>query len=514
MTKFKNIKFILGLMLMGVLFTLGSSVHAQGEEELNVAYVAAISSLDPHTGIHGGEQQVLWALFDSLIRFDEDINLLPGLAESWEYTDPTTLLLHIRPGVTFHDGTELNAEAVKWNFERQMDPEVDATTQGEFSLVESIEVVDEHTLKITFSAPTASFLGALTDRAGMMVSPAAVEQHGDAFGRSPVGAGPFVFDRWVEGSYWTLTKNPDFWEEGYPKLDRLTFNYFELPEAAMQALKAGQIDFYQEFPSHELPWVQQSPNYEFVNAPTLKLRTIYVNAADAPFDNLALRKAVAYSLDREALTAAFGGEGAEPAAGYWPIGYWAKDPDVQFYSYDPEMAAQKLQEAYDTGYDGTPLKVCSNNIGITPEIAQAVHSMVADAGIPIELMIADNTTISTRIHSERICPFYVSTWSGRTDPDQTATGLFHSAGGFLPPRSADPSEKGDAELDRLIEAARTELDPEKRRELYSQVEQRAIDLVFMMPVFGIGWETAVASNVTGFEPGLIGKPIYRTMDIE
>jgi peptide/nickel transport system substrate-binding protein len=491
-----------------------NSAAPKGPKELRVAYTGTISTLDPHTGIHGTEHQVLWAIFDSLIRFDANLNLQPGLAEKWEFPDPTTLVLSLRPGLKFHDGTPLDAKAVKWNIERQQDKSAKAVTASEVAIISGMEVVNDTTIKLKLKSPSASILATLTDRAGMMVSPTAVQKYGNDFGRNPVGAGPFVFKEWIEGSHWTLTKNADFWEKGYPKVDTIVFDHFKGNETAMQALKSGEIDFFQGLSAQDTEWVEQSPDFDLNVKPTIKFYSLYVNTYTKPGDNLALRQAISYALDRDTLGEVFGGKGVKAAPGYWPDGYWAKDSKVKFYPYDVNKAKAKLEEAKATGYDGTPVKMTVYSAGDYPRVGEAIQQMLTKAGINVDMMVGDNTAMTQKFDVENCCVLKLTSWTGRTDPDQTATQLFHSGGGYFYPRNVKADAKGDQELNKLIEAARAEYDPKKRAEIYGKAEQRVVDGVINIPLYFLPWNTAIRKNVTGFDANIMGKPIFRTFDFK
>jgi len=155
---------------------------------LRVALRAEVSTLDPHKGASGTDHMYLYPIYDTLVRFDEKLNALPGLAESWETPDPKTLVLKLRRGVKFHDGTPFDAEAVKFNILRAQDKKLSAIT-SELAGIEAVETPDPQTVRLKLARPDAALVLTLADRAGMMVSPTAAQKQGDQFGRNPVGAG-------------------------------------------------------------------------------------------------------------------------------------------------------------------------------------------------------------------------------------------------------------------------------------------------------------------------------------
>jgi peptide/nickel transport system substrate-binding protein len=205
---------------------------------IKLAWVDAVDTLDPHFTASLGSVKILNNIFNGLLKVAYDgkkVSFVPDLAESWEMPDDKTHVFKLRRGVKFHNGDPCDAEAVKWSLERVKDPAVGSPHAWKFETLAGIDIVDESTIRMRFSKPYAFLPVALTGstgRAGTIVSKRAVEQHGKAFGRNPVGTGPFKFAGWRENESITLARNPDYFEPGLPYLDGVQILLIKEPTAA------------------------------------------------------------------------------------------------------------------------------------------------------------------------------------------------------------------------------------------------------------------------------------------
>ena len=199
----------------------------------------------------------------------------------------------------FHDGTEFNAEAVKFNLDR--DRQKNSNRKGELSAVAEVKVVDPQTVQIVLSKPYAPLLSQLTDRAGMMVSPAAVKKDGDKFQNNPVGTGPYKFQERKKGNQLVLVKNPDYWKKGYPKTEKLIFKIMTDSNVALVNLKSGQVDMTNRFPLNEVSKYASDSKIGIVNQPGPGFKGIMFNLKDPAFQDKRVRQAINKVIDREAI---------------------------------------------------------------------------------------------------------------------------------------------------------------------------------------------------------------------
>lgn len=501
---------VLVLLTALLLVTLSSVTPVSAKEvHVRIGLVAGgFLSFDPHRGYSGHEHQVLFAVFDQLIRYDVEGNFLPGLAESWEWVGDTTLILNLRRGVRFHDGTPFNAEAVVWNFQRIMDPETGSFIRGEWSDVTSVEAVDEYTVKIELRQPSSAFLAYLADRSGAIVSPTAVRAMGDQkFGVNPVGAGPFIFKEWVDGSHVTLVRNPDFWEEGYPKADRITLYEFRSHETKVRALMAGDLDFIWIVPEKDVQWFVDHPDFVFVNAPTIATILMSYNNTMSPLDDVNLRRAIQAAIDRDTvLRIAEGGLGSVSPSLY-PRGFWSVDPTLEVPPYDPEGARKYLAQSK---YAGETIDFVVANDPVSIRAAQVVQQMLADIGVKISIQPMQGAEVSARYYERAEAHGRIGGWSGRPDPDVNYYARLGCGGSYNAPR---PRGYCDPVVDELLDKGRTTTDPKGRAAIYAELDRHVLDQALHIPLWFRSWSAAMRKELTGFKPYLFGKPIYRELGL-
>ena len=211
---------------------------------LRVGFYIEAATMDPHLSGSKIDRQVYHNIYEPLVTLDTSLGIRPGLAESWSQPDPRTLVFKLRRGVKFHDGTEFNAESAKFNFER-MKSEPKSVRKGEVANIDTVEVVDAHTLKVNLKKADAALLATLTDRAGMMVSPKVVQERGAELQRNARGAGtgPFEFVEWVKDSHLVIKRNDAYWnKQGGPYLDRVRYRPIPDDVVKLQSLQSGEID--------------------------------------------------------------------------------------------------------------------------------------------------------------------------------------------------------------------------------------------------------------------------------
>ncbi len=500
---------VLGVVALAMLATaalpsLASQQAGARAVHIRIAAVEPnIRNYDPHKGFSGLEHRVLYAVFDQLVRFDRAGNFVPGLAESWEWSDPRTLVLNLRRGVKFHDGTPFNAEAVVFNFRRIMNPEEQSIVRGEWTGVESVEATGEHRVRITLRVASAAFLAALTDRSGMIVSPTAVRQMGEEFGHRPVGAGPFVLQTWVPGSHVTLVRNPDYWEKEFPKADRLTIYQFKADEPAVRGLKSGGVDFMQGVPSKDVAWVKASRGFDFVDRPTVSSLVMSYNLTKAPVDDVHFRRAIQAAIDRRAiLNVVYGGIG-QLSASMLPKGFWSVDPVMLAPAYDPARAKHHLSQSK---YRGEKLSLVVSPDDRIVKSAQMIQQFLGDVGIPAEITPLPGPEQLARFFTGREFQGRIGGWSGRSDPHLNYFAVIGCGGSFNVPR---PRGYCDPRIEELLQQGSASQDREVRKKAYSALDLYLNDQAMFLTLLHESWAVATRKSLTGFVPYLFGKPIYK-----
>ncbi|MBR27799.1 MAG: ABC transporter substrate-binding protein [Rhodobacteraceae bacterium] len=309
-------------------------------------------NLDPTAGAAAAIDEVVYAnVFEGLTRIDETGAAQPALARSWEISeDGLTYVFHLVEGATFHDGAAFDASDVKFSFDRAMAEDSQNAQKVLFEPIETIEVVDPATVKITLKRPTGAFLFNMGWGDAVIVDPESAATNAT----HPVGTGPFVFGDWAKGASITLEKNPDYWGEP-AQLDRATFKFISDPTAALAALMAGDVDGFPIWPSPEtVPQIEADPRFDVVMGSTEGETILGTNNAKAPFDQLKVRQAIAHALDRQAIVdGAMFGVGTPIYTHYPPHGPAFEDLSG-LYPHDLDKARALLAEAgFPDGFDAT-----------------------------------------------------------------------------------------------------------------------------------------------------------------
>jgi peptide/nickel transport system substrate-binding protein len=269
----KRLLALLLLLLVGLGFAQGS--------ELVIARPSDAISLDAQEESTAPGAWVYGNIIEPLIALNADGSIEPRLATEWEFIDPTRLRFKLREGVTFHDGTPFNAEAVKFTWDRALFSDPPGRWQGLAGPIAAVEVVDEYTVDIVSSVPYGPLLLTATMVYTGVVSPAAVEQYGEAYGRNPVGTGPFKFVEWQTNDHITLEANEDYWR-GRPALDRVIFRVIPEDGARMLALRAGEVDMVLNPPPSELAAFESDPAFAVSMADSVQVFYLGFNLDKPP----------------------------------------------------------------------------------------------------------------------------------------------------------------------------------------------------------------------------------------
>ncbi|WP_052948763.1 ABC transporter substrate-binding protein [Mesobacillus campisalis] len=473
--------------------TQSSSEPKQGGD-LIFGYDTDISNFDPILGNSGNDHALLYPVYDTLVNYNSNLEAQPGLAESWETPDEKTILLHLRKGVTFHDGTAFNAEAVKFNLDRVNSEQ---SNVSDISNVESVEVVDESTVKLNLKQPDSSILLALSDRSGMMVSPTAVEKLGADFAQNPVGAGPFKFAKWVHNGEIKFEKNENYWQKGLPYLDTITAKIMPDENTRLNSLKSGQLSFYWNVSPNNVQVLKKDPNIVLDSKMRVFVHNIYINTKLAPFDKKEVRQAFQYAIDRKAIVdALYYGQG-EPATQAFPKDYWAYNPDLKL-EYNPEKSKELLKSA---GLDSVSFDMVVPTVPEWQRMGEAIKGQAKKAGIEINIQTMEMNKGNSLYFNEKQIPANLTAWTGRPDPQQTVN-LFFSGNGFYNTGGESTPEK-----EELINKAAASYDQKERAELYGKINEVAIyDEAMTIPLVFTPVTAAMTPQVKGFEGTLLGKP--------
>jgi len=432
---------------------------------LRVGLIVDVATLDPHLSGSKVDRQVYHNLFDPLFILDEKLQIQPNLAESYQNPDPKTLVLKLRQGVKFHDGTDFNADAVKQNFERMAtDPK--SVRKGEVANIASADVVDPLTVKLNLKQPDSTLLAGLTDRAGMMISPTALKKLGPDLERNPAGAGtgPFEFVEWVKDDHLLLKRNQSYWSKDAPYLDQIRYRPLPDDTVKLQSLQTGEIDAMDYLAPRNVSVAKADSTLVVVDVPSLAAFWYMLNTTRPPFDNKALRQAVMYAIDNEAIVKGVWLNVGVPANGPISPSSWAYDDTIKPIKRDLDKAKAKLAEGgmpngftFSFNTDNTPLSI---------QEGEVVKAQLADAGITMNVNVIDGARLLAEGNGKT---FQASSyaWSGRPDPDGNTFQFFHTT----PGTSLNWSGFSNAQADEILEQTRQVADHAERKKLYSQLIQ-------------------------------------------
>jgi peptide/nickel transport system substrate-binding protein len=455
------------------------------------------ATLDPAAGVGDAlEIPPSYAIFDRLIAFDpRTLALRPGLATSWSFTgaDRLAFRMTLRHGATFQDGTPVDAAAVKFSLERYKSLGIN----HDIAQVASVTAAGQDAVEVRLAGPYSVLPNVLTGRAGMIVSPAAVQKWGRDFGRHPVGAGPFAFQRWQPGTQVDLTRYGGYWQKGQPKLAGITYKVIANTASMAAAAISGQVDIAQIDPSN-LPAVRADRDLTVRIDPTLSVFGIVFNSSLPPVNDVLVRRAVAMSLDRKGIAETILGKGVGPGAAWQtaPPSFWTYSQGVQDWKHDPAGARQLLAQAGHP--NGVTIPMCFPST-IFNQLPALLKQQLGQAGITLDLTVELVNACQNKMAVQRSIATIFLGWTGRPDPYLQYSQLYGSTGTLNSGRVSYPGV--DATLSKIL-AAYTQ---DEQKPLYEQLNRQVFEAVPDVPIYYLPAVVALSKRVSGYQPNIVGK---------
>ena len=492
-------------------------------------------SLDPINQADDTSSDVASHIFSTLLQYPTTgSELVPALATEVPEAEDSgrSYTFKLREGVKFHDGAPFDAEAVKFNFDRWRDSEnpyhkgggagssdfsLYALLFGGFdddSVIEAVEVLDEHTVRMGLREPLGPFLNNLAQVAFSIASPKAIREDVENFWKRPVGTGPFKFVSWTRGSRINLEKDPDWWGKdvpegqggGGPHLDRVVFEAIPDNTSRVAALTGGELSGAIGLVPDDLPSIRDNPDLTVAFRPPLTSGHIGINVQKEPFGDVRVRRAVAHAVNMPQIVDVFFGGTGEIAGSPMPSGLSFFNAGIEPYRYDPAEAERLLEEAGLSGGFDTALWYISIPRPYAPDgkgIAQAVQSDLRKVGIDAELVTYEFATYLEKVGmGEHDMALYGGTESG-TGPDFRLYYWFSSAAA-TEANASNISYYENPEVDRLIARARSTLNEEERRDLYYRVQEIVHDDVAVLPLAYVKDPVGLRRRVEGYQTTLGG----------
>lgn len=445
---------------------------------LIVGQIAEPQSLDPHTVTATNDFRILVNIYDGLVRYkDGTLEVEPALAESWTISDDgKTYRFKLRQGIKFHDGSDFNAEAVKFNFDRMLKADHPFYNTGPFPLsfnfssIEAVNAIDPATVEFKLKEPFAPFLSNLAYPTGLIVSPKAVKKYGKEFGRHPSGTGPFKFAEWQSGQRVVVERNSDYWD-GAPALEAIVFRPITDPNTRVAEMMAGGLDVMVEVPPDNLATFKQDGNFAVTEQAGPHVWFTILNAKTGPFADKKVRQAANYAVNKKALVDNVLQGSATVAAGPIPPAFnWVEDK-TEPYPYDPEKAKALLAEAGVTNPEIT-FYVTEGGSGMLDPITMgaAIQADLQAVGFKVKIETYEWNTFLGRVNTGLDGKADMAEMAWMTnDPDTVPyltlrTDALPDKGGF------NSGYYSNSQLDTLLEKARTSTDQTERGKLYGKVQ--------------------------------------------
>jgi peptide/nickel transport system substrate-binding protein len=455
----------------------------------------APSSLDPILGGSGGDQFSLYPIFDRLVNFTPDLKPIPGLATSWNFSSATTLVMNLRSGVKFQDGTAFDAAAVKFNLDRARTLKT-STVLPDLAPITAVDVTGPLQVTIHLSAPDTALPLIFADRAGMMSSPAAVKKEGPGYALHPVGTGPFMLKSYVPSSSLDLVKNPHYWQPGKPYLAGINLSYIPDAQTEVNSVLGGQTDFATGVAPNYVTSLKSNPAVTVSEAQSLGFDGCYMDFAHAPFNSLQARQAVQAAINPAAISKALYFGAGETASQFFPKGYWAYQPTLAASLYNPAKARQLAKAAGLTKGTITGLAYEAPN---QARKLQIIQSQLAAVGIKMNITIEIVGAAVQNFYIGHKFDIFCSGWSGRPDPSETfgslvAASSFYNAGNYAPPGTTG-----------LIAAGQKDSATSARAAAYLPLAQLVKSQALFLPLVFTPAVNVYHPTVKGFQANLYGK---------
>lgn len=475
-----SFRFVIFLTLSLVIAGCGRT--ERHDEVLRFALVSMPVTLDPRFATDAVSSRINRLLYQRLVEFDENDMPVPGLAD-WERLAPLHYRFHLDRQASFVDGTPLTAEDVVATYRYVLDPRHASPHRMALAGVVKIEVIDEQTVDFHLQKPDLLFPG----RLGVGILPARLLQRDHPFNRRPLGSGPFEFLSWPAENRLRLRR----------RRDGQIVEFVAVPDPTVRVLKLlrGEVDLLQnDLPPELVRFLRARRDIEVQTGPGSNFAYLGFNLTDRLTGRLAVRRAVALALDREAIIRHMFDGAARPAVGLLPPEHWASDPGLNPLPYDPDGARALLREA---GYDGTtPLRLTykTSNDPFRLRLAAVIQQQLAEVGIEVELKSYDWGTFYGDIKEGRF-QMYSLMWVGIKMPDIYRY-VFHSTA--APPHGANRGRLEDEEVDSLIEAAESASDLATQIAYYRKLQARLLQLLPYAPLWYEDHFFAARSTVLGY----------------
>ncbi|MBM7635057.1 ABC transporter substrate-binding protein [Geomicrobium sediminis] len=474
----------------------GDTSTATEGGDLRLAMMSDAVDLDPHGSNDTSSSHVRTNIYERLVNHDENMELVPELAESFEQIDELTWEFVLREDVTFTDGEPFNGEAVKRTLERVIDPDVASPKAFMYEMIENIEVIDDYTVEITTEYPFAPLAANLAHDGGGMISPKAIEEEENGernLDLEPVGTGPFQLEDWNQGTEILLTRNEDYWGD-LPAID--TASYLVVPEQLTRIgqLDTGEVHVAENIEPVNMSQIENMEGADVSSVESLRLDYIGFNNESEPFDDVNVRVAVAKAIDKPSIVEAiYEGYGSEAIGPLNPLVFGYSD-GIEPLEYNPEEAQELLDEAgHEDGFDVSVMVREENELSV--QLAEIIQDQLSEFNINVTIDQREwSSLLDASANGEH--DMVILGWTTVTgDADYGMYSLYHTEEHGA---SGNRTFYSNSEVDELLEAARSEVDEDARVELYAEAQQIIINEAPKIFTVHDDFRIGIADNVEGF----------------
>ena len=465
MTTRRDVLKTAAVAMGSTLLPFSTSTPAAGKSggTLKVALYADPRTFDPHLASSLQGRATTQSIHDTLFELDSGGNLAPGLVEAWEWKDNRTILLTTRAGVKFHDGTDFDAEAVRYNLERIRNPDTGSIRGGEISALDTVETIDSRTVRLRLKQPFAAFLFPLVDVAGCVASPTALERWGKEYGQHPAGTGPFKLVEYMKDAQSVLEKNGSYWMSGKPYLDELILRPVPVDSTRLAELRSGGVDFAESLPLQDISRLRGSNEIVVSEKVGFRWEWFGFNVREEYAGrSQKLRQAFQWAIDREAIHhAAYFGTGSIGYDGILP-GTPFHDSDYKPFTRDVDKAKRLIDEC---GLD-EPIELLApvTSDAVKQRASQIFMANAAEIGVKINTESIEKSSYWAAMKKGTMQLMLEGWWGYRPDPDQYLYIMLHSSG-----KQAKRMGYNNPKMDALMDKQRSVTDLGERRKLFRQI---------------------------------------------
>jgi ABC-type transport system substrate-binding protein len=491
------------------LLLFAPAAPAAADTTLVIGIAADPTGFDPEAVLNNTSGFVMATIYDSLVRYKTGTTeVVPGLAEKWDISaDGLTYTFHLRKGVTFQDGSPFNAKTYIQGIDRILNKQnpdsifntgpVEGMIDFTYEDVTSYRAVDDDTVEFKLKQPSAALLASLAMVWNGVVSPVAVAKYGKDFRNHPLGSGPFIFKEWRQRDQIVLDANPNYWG-GKPKVDHLVFKEYPDAQAALLALKRGDIQILGDVSAQSIAALRGDANVQLITQPGLAISGVGLPNDVTPFTDKRVRQALNYAIDRDAIDKALFQGLAVPMTSPLPESQWGFDAALKGYGYDLEKAKKLLEEAGVKPGMKVEFLTYNSPRGYNPagpDLATAIQGYLQKLGIEADVRKVDMGANLSTIRSGKYQGMFMVGWTGDNgDPDNFVGELFNSKN--IP--VGNTARYHNPQVDTLLDQAVKESNPQKRLALYSQIQQAVLEDAPWIFVNSVLQVRAIRKEVKGF----------------